>query len=86
MWEAAATPGRHAQLLAWVRTTAAEELGDTTDIRLYSSPDDRVVLIATSKNHLRPRIRSEPTGLTRRPPHQWMFHEVSRDMDTNHVP
>lgn len=28
MWEAAATPGQHAQLLAWVRATAAEELGD----------------------------------------------------------
>ncbi|MQY20317.1 hypothetical protein NRB20_34190 [Nocardia sp. RB20] len=79
MWEAAAIPGRGAELLDWVRATAADELGETSDIRVYCSSDDRVVLIASSKSHVRPRIQAEPTGLVRRPPHQWLFREVGSD-------
>ena len=77
MWEAVANPGQCEQLLDWVRATAAGELGGTAEIRVFSSADDRVVLIATSTGDTRPRILSEPSGLVCRAPHQWLFREVT---------
>ena len=75
MWEAAPYPGKAQQLLTWVREVALAELGDA-DTRLFRSHDDRVVIIATSRNATPPRVTSQPNELVRRPPHQWLFEEV----------
>lgn len=75
MWEAAAAPGRLAELLAWVDEVAAPELlGDpgTLSVSSYRAGDDRAVLVAVSRTGVG-RVGDPPAELVRRPVHQWRF-------------
>ena len=76
MWEAVAGPRQTDALLNWARREAIPQLGDA-DVRLFTSDDDRVVIIATFEDGttLR-RVTADPGHLADKPPHQWHFYEV----------
>lgn len=78
MWEAAAHPGRGPELVDWARAAVREELDAevAASARIFTSSDDRVVIIATSPEGSAPRLHADPGELVRRPPHQWPFVEV----------
>ncbi|MFJ6573048.1 hypothetical protein ACIQNU_37140 [Streptomyces sp. NPDC091292] len=77
MWEAAAAPGRGAELLAWVREQglAAEPVRRET----FSAPGDRVLVItwwhAAYEDDL-PEIPEPDAALVRRAVHRWRFESV----------
>lgn len=66
MWEARASAGRGADLVAWA-TSHAPAGGD-----VYASSDDRVVIIAAAPLEL-PAV---PAELVDRSPHAWDFAKV----------
>ena len=75
MWEAAAAPGRLAELLVWVDDVAAPAvlaLPGCLDVSSYHAGDDRAVIIAVFRDGA-PRIDDPPQDLLRRPVHQWRF-------------
>lgn len=75
MWEAVAAHGHTDALLAWARRKAIPQLGDA-DVRLFTSDDERVVIIATLADGIKRQITADPGQLADRPPHQWHFYEV----------
>lgn len=74
MWEAVAAAGEADNLVAWAREASASL--DAFETRLFRSEDDRVVLIAWSRD-VGIMIPPAPLYLVRRPPHQWEFKEVT---------
>ncbi|MFF2844952.1 hypothetical protein ACFVT5_01300 [Streptomyces sp. NPDC058001] len=77
MWEAAAAPGRGAELLAWVREQrlAAEPVRRET----FTAPGDRVLTItwwhAPYEAEL-PEFPEPDEAMIRRPVHRWRFESA----------
>lgn len=78
MWEVKAQPDATFELLEWVRQSALPKLrsyGGFVSAELYSSLDDRIVLIV--KWDSQPQaVPAAPTDLVTRDPHSWDFHPV----------
>lgn len=68
MWEARAADGKLDALVSWVLANAPD------DSDIYSSADDRVVVIDGSGR----AMPEPPTDLVARPPHSWDFEPVRR--------
>jgi hypothetical protein len=80
MWEARAHPRHLTELLAWVCDTAlaaieVEPLHVASEV--FSSTDDRVVVISKWRSQPRP-LPDPPPELVARPPHSWDFTQVDR--------
>ncbi len=73
MWEVRAAEGRLADLTAWLRGVLP---GDART-EVYSSPDERLVVIATGRD-APPVLPDPPAAMVRRPAHQWVFHRLPR--------
>ena len=66
MWEAAAAPGRGAELLAWALAGAGPRA------QVYQGADERVVVIDPDGAD----PGEPPADVVRRPPHRWDFERV----------
>ncbi|MEV5952814.1 hypothetical protein AB0M11_03360 [Streptomyces sp. NPDC051987] len=78
MWEARATQGRGADLLAWAR---AQELpGAPLRRETFRAPQDRVLVItwweASYDDSGIPELPEPPGDLVARPVHRWRFESV----------
>lgn len=75
MWEAVAAEGKLERLLGWAVEFAESDLlaaDSNCTVQIYSSADDRVVIIATG-SLTAPQIPKPPVELLQRTPHQWHF-------------
>ncbi|MFJ9565335.1 hypothetical protein ACIRQQ_35525 [Streptomyces fuscichromogenes] len=78
MWEARATQGRGAELLAWAR---AQELpGAPVRRETFRAPQDRVLVITWWKASYDdpgiPELPDPPGDLVTRPVHRWRFESL----------
>ncbi|MEU0686880.1 hypothetical protein [Streptomyces uncialis] len=86
MWEAAAVPGRGAELLAWARSR--DLAGQPSRRETFTAPGDRVLVItwwaagADGDDTGPPELPDPPAELVRRPVHRWRFDSV----DVRQVP
>lgn len=78
MWEAAAVPGRGAELLAWAR--GRDLAGQPLRRETFTAPGDRVLVItwwaADGDGTGPPELPEPPAELVRRPVHRWRFDSV----------
>jgi hypothetical protein len=80
MWEVRAHPRHFAELLSWVCDTAVpgievEPLHIASEV--FSSTDNRVVVISKWRGDPRP-LADPPPEMVARSPHSWDFTQVDR--------
>lgn len=80
MWEARAEPGRLPALVEWVCDTALPRIEVSPlhiQSEVFSSSDDRCVVISRWRGEPEPLAPAPPVLVTR-PPHEWDFTLVDR--------
>jgi hypothetical protein len=78
MWEARATAGRGAELLAWA--TAQDLTGQPLRRETLTAPGDRVLVIVwwpVPYDTVVPELPEPPGELVSRPVHRWRFESVA---------
>lgn len=77
MWEAAAVPGRGAELLTWAREAASAAPGGFLRREFFTAPGDRVLVLTWWPSPEAAReLPSPPDALVRRDVHRWRFTSV----------
>lgn len=77
MWEAAATPGRGAELLDWARRQRLQP--EPLRRESFTAPGDRVLVLTWWEGSYEaevPELPEPEAALIRRPVHRWRFQPV----------
>ncbi|MFG1808839.1 hypothetical protein [Streptomyces sp. NPDC049040] len=80
MWEAAAAPGRGAELLDWARQAATALPGGFLRREFLTAPGDRVLVLTwwdAEPGAELPELPDPAAGLVRRQVHRWRFTSVA---------